>query len=82
MKLISLPSLSIPMGRLRETSCLIRFDERMLMSISFSMHFAAYVASLVDFLPEYVPTAFISPMVPMDIRSSWHAPGPAYFFAI
>ena len=41
LKLISLPSLSVPMGKLREISWRMRFDALMLMRISFSMHLAA-----------------------------------------
>ena len=37
LRLISLPSLSTPMGRLRDISCLTRLEARMLMRISFAI---------------------------------------------
>ncbi len=52
------------------------------MSISFSMQREAYVASFMFFSGLKVFTAFISPMVPMEIRSSTLAPGLSNFFAM
>lgn len=43
------------------------------------MHFAAYVANLVARLLLYVFMAFISPIVPMEIKSSGFVFPPEYF---
>ena len=49
---------------------------------SFSMHLAAYDASLALLSGSNVTTAFISPMVPIDRRSSISSGGGWYFFTI
>lgn len=54
----------------------------MYISISFSMQREAYVASLIFLSLLYVPTAFISPIVPIEIRSSIPTPLFSNFFAM
>ena len=51
-------------------------------SISFSIHLDAYVASLIFLSMLNVDTAFISPTVPIDISSSIFAPVFSNFFAM
>ncbi len=50
--------------------------------ISFSMHRDAYVASLMFLLVSYVLIAFISPIVPIDIKSSIPVPVFSNFLAM
>lgn len=80
-RLISFPSLSVPIGSYSEISLMVFFLARNIISNSLSMHFAAYVASLLPFSGLNVEIALISPIVPMDIRSSISSPAPAYFLA-
>lgn len=49
--------------------------------IAFSMHLAAYVASLDPFRSSNVLTAFISPIVPTEIKSSKSLSARLYFLA-
>ena len=51
-------------------------------SISFSIHLEAYVASFIFLCGQNVFTAFISPIVPIEIKSSTFAPVASNFFAI
>ncbi len=79
IRFISFPSLSVPIGSYKDTSRVTFFLARNIIKSSLSMHFAAYVASLLPFSALKVFTAFISPMVPMDIKSSISSPHPMYF---
>ena len=58
------------------------FAENAQIRISFSMHLEAYVASLIFFPVLKVLIALISPIVPMDIRSSTPTPVLSNFFAM
>ena len=64
------PSLSLSIGSSSEMSCALFFIERKCISISFSTHFAAYVARRVPLSGLNESIAFISPTVPIEIRSS------------
>ncbi len=66
----SFPSQSTFSGSSIETSILVLLFLRRYIRISFSMHLEAYVASLIFFPVLKVLIALISPIVPMDIRSS------------
>ena len=79
---ISLPSLSVPSGSSKETSLFFFFSARTDISISFSMHLAAKADSVRPLFASKLPTAFMSPIVPMEIRSSASRPRVVYFFAI
>ncbi len=48
----------------------------------FSIHLAAYVASLIFFVSSKLSIPLISPIVPMDIKSSISLSPILYFFAI
>ena len=50
--------------------------------ISFSIHLDAYVASLIFLSLSYELIALISPIVPIDIKSSTPTPVLSNFFAI
>ena len=78
----SFPSQSTFSGSSSEISFLILFVLRRNMSISFSMHREAYVASFMFFDGLNVLTAFINPIVPIDIRSSIPTPEFSNFLAI
>ena len=70
----SLPSQSIFSGSSSETSIFSLLLRRRCINISFSMQREAYVASFIFFPASNVFTAFISPIAPIDIRSSIFTP--------
>ena len=78
----SLPSPSVLSGSSMLLSCLRFAAFRRYIRISFSMHRLAYVASLIFFDGSNVLTALISPIVPIEIRSSIDAVGVSNFLAI
>ena len=70
----SFPSQSTLRGSSIEVSFFIWLFFRRYIKISFSMHLEAYVASFMFFSGQNVFTAFMSPIVPIDIKSSTHIP--------
>ena len=78
----SLPSQSTLRGSSIETSALILLFLLRYIRISFSMHLEAYVASLIFLSLSYELIALISPIVPIDIKSSTPTPVLSNFFAI
>ena len=70
----SFPSQSVFSGSSKLTSVRWELFFRRYISISFSMHRDAYVASLMFLSVRNVLMALISPMVPMEIRSSMCIP--------
>jgi hypothetical protein len=68
-----LPSLSVSIGSNSETSPDKRFVLRKYIRTSFSMHLAAYVAKRAPFSALNEDMALISPMVPIEIKSSCSA---------
>ena len=80
--MISLPSLSVPIGSCSDTSRASFLVARRHISTSFSTHRAAYVDNCVPMPGRYVSTALISPIAPIDIKSSASQPGAVYFFAM
>ena len=65
-----------------ETSSFVLLVLLKYMRISFSMHLDAYVASLIFFAGSKVLMALMSPMVPMEIRSSTPTLVLSNFFAM
>ena len=78
----SFPSQSTFNGSSIETSSLSLLLRRRYISISFSMHLDAYVASFMFLSGLKVFIAFISPIVPIEMRSSTPTPVLSNFFAI
>ena len=78
----SFPSQSTFKGSSMETSIFVLLFRRRYIRISFSMHRDAYVASLIFFTGLKVLIALISPMVPIEIKSSTLTPVLSNFFAI
>ena len=78
----SLPSQSTLRGSSIDISFLYCVDFRKNISISFSMQRDAYVASFMFLSVLKVFTAFIRPIVPIEIRSSTPVPVDSNFFAI
>ena len=78
----SFPSQSIFKGSSMDMSFLCCDAFLRNMSISFSIHREAYVASLMFLSGQNVFTALISPIVPIDTRSSIPTPVDSNFFAM
>ena len=78
----SLPSQSTLRGSSIDTSILVLLFLRRYIRISFSIHLEAYVASLIFFVGLNVLIALISPIVPIEMRSSTPTPVLSNFFAI
>lgn len=78
----SLPSQSTFSGSSSEISFFSCAVLRRYIRISFSMHREAYVASLILRSTLNVFTALMSPMVPMEMRSSTFTAGDSNFFAM
>ena len=78
----SFPSLSLFSGSSIETSDLILLFLLKYIKISFSIHLEAYVASFIFFSELNVFTPFISPIVPIEIKSSIPIPVFSNFLAI
>ena len=70
----SLPSKSVLSGSSKETSLLSLEVRLRYIRISFSMQREAYVASLMFLSERKELMALMSPMVPMEMRSSWSTP--------
>ena len=78
----SLPSQSTLSGSSIDTSAFILLFLLRYIRISFSIHLDAYVASLIFLSLSYELIALISPIVPIDIKSSTPTPVLSNFFAI
>ena len=82
IKVISFPSLSVPIGSDNDNSISFFLSLRSIIRSSLSIHLAAYVASLIFLSGSNVFTAFIRPIVPTDIRSSVSLSADIYFLII
>ena len=72
----------MPIGSYKDSSCIFFLSFLNIINISLSIHFAAYVARRIFLSGLKVLTAFISPIVPTDIKSCVSFSAQAYFLII